>query len=189
MLFCCSNATRSRLILLVAALIAAFACTGCHCLEPLSAHQQSLQQQQQGDAEHEHAVAAAAAAAGAPAADIMQPPIWPEQFKSVMFQNRTNKLALVTLYYDWRLGANLNIIGSQLGAAGTVWDLEWNNGTSFIFSRDQPVCKTLHFDVGILTPDWLKDSHYLGQTATDNFVTNVWTKAKFINYYADKVRE
>jgi len=60
-------------------------------------------------------------------------------------------------------------------------------GTSFIFSRDQPVCKTLHFDVGILTPDWLKDSKYLGQTATDNFVTNVWTKAKFINYYADKV--
>lgn len=60
-------------------------------------------------------------------------------------------------------------------------------GTSFIFYRDQPVCKTLHFDVGILTPDWLKDSKYLGQTATDNFVTNVWTKAKFINYFADKV--
>lgn len=60
-------------------------------------------------------------------------------------------------------------------------------GTSFIFSREQPVCKTLHFDVGILTPDWLKDSKYLGQTAADNFVTNVWTKAKFINYYADKV--
>lgn len=61
-------------------------------------------------------------------------------------------------------------------------------GTSFIFSRDQPVCKTLHFDVGILTPDWLADSKYLGQTAADNFVTNVWTKAEFINYYADKVR-
>lgn len=51
------------------------------------------------------------------------------------------------------------------------------------------MCKTLHFDVGILTPDWLKDSKYLGQTAADNFVTNVWTKAKFINYYADKVSE
>lgn len=121
-------------------------------------------------------------------------------------------------------------------------------GTSFIFSRDQPVCKTLHFDVsltgskdvregrqwvgcvlavgpfagcparrsssksdlrrvcaprtrssellvhhrchlqvGILTPDWLKDAKYLGQTATDNFVTDVFSKAEFINYYADKV--
>lgn len=44
-----------------------------------------------------------------------------------MFQNRTNRLALVTLYYDWALKANLNIISSQLGAQGTVWDLEWNN--------------------------------------------------------------
>lgn len=51
------------------------------------------------------------------------------------------------------------------------------------------MCKTLHFDVGILTPDWLKDAKYLGQTAADNFVTNVWTKAKFINYYADKVSQ
>jgi hypothetical protein len=50
------------------------------------------------------------------------------------------------------------------------------------------VCKTLHFDVGILTPDWLKDAKYLGQTPADNFVTNVWTKVKFINYYAEKVR-
>jgi hypothetical protein len=27
-----------------------------------------------------------------------------------------------------KLGANLNIIANQLGKAGTVWDLEWNNG-------------------------------------------------------------
>jgi hypothetical protein len=195
-----------------------------------AAAQQQQQQLQQQKQQHQQNAAAS-----------LQPPTWPEQFKSVMFQNRTNKLALVTLYYDWRAGANLNIISSQLGAAGTVWDLEWNNGaywacsasscststssrvhgsasgthsirtgrapsnmsartsaavasasaattgTSFIFSRDQPVCKTLHFDVGILTPDWLADAKYLGQTAADNFVTNVWTKADFINYYADKV--
>lgn len=49
------------------------------------------------------------------------------------------------------------------------------------------MCKTLHFDVGILTPDWLAGSRYLGETVTDNFVTDVWTKADFINYYADKV--
>ncbi|WIA41265.1 hypothetical protein OEZ86_004870 [Tetradesmus obliquus] len=86
---------------------------------------------------------------------------------------------------NWKLGANLNIIANQLGKAGTVWDLEWNNGTSFIFSRDEPVCKVLHFDVGILTPDWLAHSTHLGQTETDTFVCDVWTKADFINYYAD----
>ncbi|WIA20975.1 hypothetical protein OEZ85_005312 [Tetradesmus obliquus] len=107
------------------------------------------------------------------------------KFKATLFQNRTNKLALTTLYYDWKLGANLNIIANQLGKAGTVWDLEWNNGTSFIFSRDEPVCKVLHFDVGILTPDWLANSTHLGQTETDTFVCDVWTKADFINYYAD----
>lgn len=203
-------------LLLVALAIAAFT-------QPAGAGAGAAAPQQQQEQLHPNAQQQRNAAAA------LQPPTWPEQFKSVMFQNRTNKLALVTLYYDWRAGANLNIISSQLGAAGTVWDLEWNNGawcplsiilwhqhkwqtaqqrqahtttaaqnmhaptavaagTSFIFSRDQPVCKTLHFDVGILTPDWLADSKYLGQTAADNFVTNVWTKAEFINYYADKVR-
>jgi hypothetical protein len=50
-------------------------------------------------------------------------------------------------------------------------------GTSFIFSRDQPLCKVLHFDVGILTPDWLANSTNLGQMETDTFVCDVWTKA------------
>ena len=96
-------------------------CTFCSsaCSNRLAAQQAQtgagVQQQQK------HAVAVGNAANG----DAMQPPVWPEQFKSVMFQNRTNRLALVTLYYDWQLGANLNIISSQLG--GTVWDLEWNN--------------------------------------------------------------
>lgn len=160
------------LLVVLALAIAAFTQPAAGAGASAQQQQQQLQQQQKQQQQN--------------AAASLQPPTWPEQFKSVMFQNRTNKLALVTLYYDWRAGANLNIISSQLGAAGTVWDLEWNNGTSFIFSRDQPVCKTLHFDVGILTPDWLADAKYLGQTAADNFVTNVWTKADFINYYADK---
>lgn len=29
------------------------------------------------------------------------PPVWPQKFKATLFQNRTNKLALTTLYYDW----------------------------------------------------------------------------------------
>lgn len=53
--------------------------------------------------------------------------MWPEQFTATMLQNRTNRLALVTLVYDWKLKANLNIISSQLGAQGTVWDLEHDN--------------------------------------------------------------
>lgn len=90
--------------------------------------QPSLQAEQ-----HQHSEAAAqqhgaVATAAVHADSSLQPPIWPEQFKAVMFQNRTNRLALVQLYYDWKLGANLNLIASQLGAAGTVWDVEWNNG-------------------------------------------------------------
>lgn len=157
------------------------------------------------------------------------PPVWPQRFRATLFQNHTNKLALTTLWYSWPDGANLNIIASQLG--GTVYDLEFNNGTSFIFSRDEPACKTLTFDVrrawqlavcmraraaaahapawlsclhcaildvmlvppavcpacrlsrllsrqvGILYPSWLANSSYLGQTSTDTFVTDVWTKA------------
>eukprot|EP00775_Hariotina_reticulata_P006608 gene6608-6836_t len=85
---------------------------------------------------------------------------------------------------DWKLKANLNIIASQLGE--TVYDLEWNNGTSFIFKKSEPACKVLTFEVGILYPDWLSNATYLGQGVVDTFITNAWTKAEFINYYADQ---
>lgn len=89
----------------------------------------SLQADQQQHVAAQQHNSAVAAAQGVLADASLQPPIWPEQFKAVMFQNRTNKLALVQLYYDWKLGANLNLISSQLGSAGPpVWDLEWNNG-------------------------------------------------------------
>jgi len=43
---------------------------------------------------------------------------------------------------------------------GTTYDLEWNNGTSFIFqygaTPQQDTCRVLHFDVGILRPNWLQ---------------------------------
>jgi hypothetical protein len=73
-----------------------------------------------------------------------------------------------------------------LGAHGTVWDVEHNNGTSFIFSREQPLCKVLHFDVGILIPNWLENATLAGEEVTDTFICNVWTKADFISYYAEK---
>jgi hypothetical protein len=87
-------------------------------------------QQQQGP----HPPQQHAAPSGKP-----QPPVWPEQFKAVMLQNRTDNLALVTLFYDWKLKANLNIIASQLGARGTIWDLEWNNVSTSSFIL-QPTC-------------------------------------------------
>lgn len=43
--------------------------------------------------------------------------------------------------------------------------VEYNNGTSFIFSRDQPLCKVLHFDVGILYPNWLENATLLGSVS------------------------
>jgi hypothetical protein len=121
--------------LLLVAVVVALCSHPALATQPLAAAQQShqpnadAQQLQQHGAQQPQAATQQHLGAVALGADSsLQPPIWPEQFKSVMFQNRTNKLALVTLYYDWKLGANLNIISSQLGAAGTVWDLEWNNG-------------------------------------------------------------
>jgi len=61
--------------------------------------------------------------------------------QAVLLQNRSSQLALTTLYYDWPKGRNLNLIQTQLGARGEIWDIEHDNGTSFIFSRDKPLCK------------------------------------------------
>ncbi len=69
------------------------------------------------------------------------PPVWPLRFRATLFQNRTDRLALTTLYYDVKRGVNVNVVASQLGA--TLFDVEWNNGTSFIFSHSPPTCKVL----------------------------------------------
>ena len=61
------------------------------------------------------------------------PPIWPEKFVASMLQNRSGSLALTTLVYDWPGGRNLNLVEEQLG--GYIWDIEWTNGTSFIFNQ------------------------------------------------------
>lgn len=39
----------------------------------------------------------------------------------VMFQNRTGKLALVDLYYEWGRGRNANLIHAQQGS--TLYDI------------------------------------------------------------------
>lgn len=134
-------------------------------------------------------------------------PVWPTVFSATLFQNRSSRLALTQLHYDWPKRRNLNVIQSQLGARGEIWDLELDNGTSYVFTRGEggggggdgagggngngsaavpPLCRILHFDVGILFPSWLADATLLGSQAADGFVTQVWSKADFIRYFNDE---
>ncbi|KAF3784187.1 Uncharacterized protein EJ110_NYTH30904 [Nymphaea thermarum] len=121
-------------------------------------------------------------------ADAQQPTPtpWPEQFHSVLYMNSTGKLQIVDLWYDWPKGRNFNIIQNQLGKL--LYDLEWTNGTSFYYTLDaNKECRTMHFEVGILPPNWLHGANYLGQERVDGFLCNVWEKVDFIWYYEDVV--
>lgn len=120
----------------------------------------------------------------------LQPPVWPSQFHAILFQNRTGNLALLDLWYDWPNGRNFNIIHKQLGP--TIYDLELNNGSQYIWFSDRDECKTIHQPVGILPPDWLSNATYLGVSKLGAFEVNGWTKAPwptkdrmFVHYYAD----
>nr|GLL21668.1 uncharacterized protein At4g14100-like [Ipomoea trifida] len=116
------------------------------------------------------------------------PTPWPLQFHSILFINITSKgtLQMIDLWYDWPNGRNFNIIQNQLG--NLVYDLEWNNGTSFIYTLDSSrECQVLDVPVGILRPDWLDGANYLGQKYMDGFLCNVWEKVEFIWYYVDVV--
>ncbi|KAH6800882.1 transferring glycosyl group transferase [Perilla frutescens var. hirtella] len=113
------------------------------------------------------------------------PAPWPVQFHSILFINSSDGLLQVTdLWYDWLNGRNFNIIQHQLGKK--LYDLEWNNGTSFYYTLDaNKECKTVHFPVGILRPNFLDGANYTGQEHRDGFLCNVWEKADFITYYED----
>ena len=119
-----------------------------------------------------------------------QSPVWPLQFHATLFQNRTGNLALVDLWYDWPNGRNLHIIHKQMGP--TIFDLELNNGSQYVWFDNIDACKTIHQPVGILPPDWLSNATYLGIDTKDAFSVDSWTKAPwptkdrmFIQYYAD----
>lgn len=104
----------------------------------------------------------------------------------MMNTTTTAKLQVIDLWYDWPNGRNFNIIQNQLGKL--VYDLEWNNGTSFIYTLDENrECRTLTFEVGILRPNWLDGATYLGRKEVDGYLCNVWTKVDFIWYYEDVV--
>ncbi|KAK2391335.1 transferring glycosyl group transferase [Trifolium repens] len=114
------------------------------------------------------------------------PADWPEQFHSLLFMNRSGTLHQIDLWYDWPNGRNFNIIQYQLNEV-ISYDLEWNNGTSFIYTLhpSDRHCQVEHLSVGILRPNWLDGATYLGQEQVDNFLCNVWEKVDFIVYYED----
>ncbi|XP_021746084.1 uncharacterized protein At4g14100-like isoform X1 [Chenopodium quinoa] len=117
-----------------------------------------------------------------------KPKPWPEQFHSVLVINNTkkNELQVTDLWYDWPNGRNLNLIQKQLGKL--LYDVEWNNGTSYYYTLDATSeCRTVLFDVGILRPNWLEGATYLGQQHMDGFLCNVWQKVDFLWYYEDVV--
>lgn len=117
-------------------------------------------------------------------------PRWPLQFHATLLQNRTGNLALVDLWYDWPNGRNFNIIHKQMGP--TIFDLELNDGSQYVWFDDSDGCKTIHQPVGILPPDWLSNATYLGLDLKDTFRVDAWAKAPspskdrmFVHYYAD----
>ncbi|GMH15070.1 hypothetical protein Nepgr_016911 [Nepenthes gracilis] len=116
-----------------------------------------------------------------------KPRAWPVQFHSVLVMNYSGELQIIDLWYDWPNGRNFNIIRHQLGSR--LFDLEWNNGTSFFYTLDGDgdgeYCRNAQLEVGILRPNWLDGAAYQGQRRVDGFLCNVWQKADFIWYYED----
>lgn len=117
----------------------------------------------------------------APAKADPTPKPWPLQFHSQMYQNRTGKLSIIDLWYDYPNGRNLNLIQKQLGSL--TYDVEHNNGTSYYFDLEAGTCRTMSFPVGILRPDWLSEATYVGVEEIDGFKCNVWEKVAFIRYW------
>ncbi|KAI3467822.1 hypothetical protein Pfo_024485 [Paulownia fortunei] len=129
---------------------------------------------------------AAATSSLAASVESPKPTPWPLQFHSILFVNYSGSLSLIDLWYDWPNGRNFNIIQDQLGKL--LYDLEWNNGTSFFYTLDSnKKCSSAQLEVGILRPNWLDGAVYLGQENVDGFLCNVWQKVDFIWYYEDVV--
>ncbi|KAJ4768951.1 hypothetical protein LUZ62_079326 [Rhynchospora pubera] len=119
--------------------------------------------------------------------DTPTPAPWPEQFHALLFMNYSNSLSMIDLWYDWPRGRNFNIIHDQLAHGGPpLFNLEWNNGTSFFYTLQEPLrCRSAQLDVGVLRPNWLDGATYLGRAHVNGFLCDAWTKADFIWYYQD----
>ncbi|KAI3709143.1 hypothetical protein L2E82_38902 [Cichorium intybus] len=116
-----------------------------------------------------------------------KPTPWPEQFHALLYMNLTSThLQLSDLWYDWPKGRNVNIFQKQLGTV--LYDIEWNNGTSFYYTLGADTeCQITDFGVGIPRPDFLDGARYLGRVVTDGFLCDLWEKVDFIWYYEDVV--
>lgn len=114
-------------------------------------------------------------------------PIWPEQFRATLLQNRSNELALVTLYYDNINGRNYNIVRPQMSPTEVMFDLEYANGTTFYWFPGKSSCGLIQMPVGLLRPTWIRDSgRYIGVENVDGFRCDSWnTSNGFAVYYAD----
>ncbi|RDY13502.1 hypothetical protein CR513_01563, partial [Mucuna pruriens] len=113
------------------------------------------------------------------------PTPWPEQFHALLYMNLSDtRLQLSDLWYDWPKGRNVNIFQKQL--TEVLYDIEWNNGTSFYYTlAPDPKCSIIDFEVGIPRPNFLDGAVYLGTRVTDGFLCNLWQKQDFIWYYED----
>lgn len=110
------------------------------------------------------------------------PTPWPKQFHSILFINNSGSLQVTDLWYDWSKGRNFNIIQNQLGRK--LYDLEWDNGTSFYYYLDKDECKRTHVDVGILRPNWLE-----GATLARNMLmaSSVMGGRRWISYGTTRI--
>ncbi|OMO49758.1 hypothetical protein CCACVL1_30817 [Corchorus capsularis] len=113
------------------------------------------------------------------------PTPWPEQFHATLCMTLYSGGHQITdLWYDWPKGRNVNLQQKQLGVY--MYDIEWNNGTSFYYTLgSNGSCQVIDFGVGIPRPDFLDGAHYLGTQVKDGFLCNVWEKVDFIWYYED----
>uniref|UniRef100_A0A0E0LKG5 Uncharacterized protein n=1 Tax=Oryza punctata TaxID=4537 RepID=A0A0E0LKG5_ORYPU len=141
------------------------------------------------------AAATATATDNAPQQPTPKPARWPNVFHARLFTNLTNHstassavppLRVADLYYDWPRRRNLNLVHYQLAADDPLYDVEWDNGTTFYF--DSRSCRTERFPVGVLRPGWLSDGGgavYLGRWRTGGIECDVWDKLGFIVYYQE----
>lgn len=121
----------------------------------------------------------------------IKPPIWPEEFKITQRKVPDSDLLCaancsdVTMYYSWLEKVNLIIDTPDADAASPLWDLELNSGESYYYHRDTQKCTHIHFDVGILTRDWLLGATSLGSSLINGTKVWGWSKADFIDYHVD----
>jgi hypothetical protein len=121
------------------------------------------------------------------AAAAAVPTPWPEQFHAVLLTNLTGnggQLELIDVYYDWPRGRTLNVVRSQLSSE-PLYNVEWVNGSSYLFASSSASCTATWHRVGVLPPDWAHDAAYLGRGTVDGFECHVWSHPFFVRYYQD----